>query len=195
MSTELINRITVKKDGVYISSHSSNDTAPFHSWRCKGLSEIYAAEGQKGLDREIVCMLYEYAQLRGSHKSLDRYRYAIDSLQAQKIYKKYSDMIDERYESLDEADKKTVWYKPTEKAKEYRAYESEMRKKMYCEIAERCEEYDKKQKSRDLERQGGVRKYGCEVSANYRTVSAYRCCGFKESAGVAELFVLCLPKL
>lgn len=152
MSTELINRITVKKDGVYISSHSSNDTAPFHSWRCKGLSEIYAAEGQKGLDREIVCMLYEYAQLRGSHKSLDRYRYAIDSLQAQKIYKKYSDMIDERYESLDEADKKTVWYKPTEKAKEYRAYENEMRKKMYCEIAERCEEYDKKQKSRDLER-------------------------------------------
>lgn len=152
MSTELINRITVKKDGVYISSHSSNDTAPFHSWRCKGLSEIYAAEGQKGLDREIVCMLYEYAQLRGSYKSLDRYRYAIDSLQAQKIYKKYSDMIDERYESLDEADKKTVWYKLTEKAKEYRAYESEMRKKMYCEIAERCEEYDKKQKSRDLER-------------------------------------------
>ena len=152
MSTELINRITVKKDGVYISSHSSNDTAPFHSWRCKGLSEIYAAEGQKGLDREIVCMLYEYAQLRGSHKSLDRYRYALDSLQAQKIYKKYSDMIDERYESLDEADKKTVWYKLTEKAKEYRAYESEMRKKMYCEIAERCEEYDKKQKSRDLER-------------------------------------------
>lgn len=58
MSTEFINRITVKKDGVYISSHSSNDTAPFHSWRCKGLSEIYAAEGQKGLDREIVCMLY-----------------------------------------------------------------------------------------------------------------------------------------
>ena len=152
MSTELINRITVKKDGVYISSHSSNDTAPFHSWRCKGLSEIYAAEGQKGLDREIVCMLYEYAQLRGSHKSLDRYRYAIDSLQAQKIYKKYSDMIDERYESLDEADKKTVWYKLTEKAKEYRAYESEMRKKMYCEIAERREEYEKKQKNRDLER-------------------------------------------
>ena len=81
-----------------------------------------------------------------------RYRYAIDSLQAQKIYKKYRDMIDERYESLDEADKKTVWYKPTEKAKEYRAYESEMRQKMYAEIAERCEEYDRKHKNRDLER-------------------------------------------
>lgn len=88
MSTELINRITVKKDGVYISSHSSNDTASFHSWRCEGLSEIYAAEGQKGLDREIVCMLYEYAQLRGSHKSLDRYRYAMESPVAHaKIYR------------------------------------------------------------------------------------------------------------
>lgn len=56
MSTELINRITVKKDGVYLSSHSSNDTAPFHAWRCNSLSEIYAAEGQAGLDREIVCI-------------------------------------------------------------------------------------------------------------------------------------------
>ena len=37
MSTELINRITVKKDGVYVSSHSSNDTSPYHSWRCKGI--------------------------------------------------------------------------------------------------------------------------------------------------------------
>ena len=32
MSTELINRITVKKGGVYLSSHSSNDTEPFHAW-------------------------------------------------------------------------------------------------------------------------------------------------------------------
>lgn len=152
MSTEFINRITVKKDGVYISSHSSNDSMPFHLWRCEGLSEIYAAEGQKGLDREIVCMLYEYAQLRGFHKSLDRYRYAIDSLQAREIHKKYSNRIAERYESLDEADKKSFWSKPTERAKEYRAYASEMRKKMYSEIAERCEEYDRKQKNKDLER-------------------------------------------
>lgn len=152
MSTELINRITVKKDGVYLSSHSSNDTAPFHSWRCKGLSEIYAAEGQKGLDREIIRMLYEYGQLRGAHKSLERYRYAIDSPQAQKIYKKYSDMIDERYESLSDADKETIWRNPTEKAKEYNAFERDTLEKMYSEIAERCEEYDRKHKNRDLER-------------------------------------------
>ena len=152
MSTELINRITVKKDGVYVSSHSSNDTSPYHSWRCRGLSEIYDAEGQKGLDREVIRMLYEYAELRGSHKSLERYRYAKDAPAARAIYQKFTDQINERYEGLDEADQKTVWYKPTEKAKEYRAYEREMREKMYSEIAERCREYDKKHKNRDLER-------------------------------------------
>lgn len=115
MSTELINRITVKKDGVYLSSHSSNDTAPFHSWRCKGLSEIYAAEGQKGLDREIISMLYEYAELRGFHRSVERYRYAMNSPEAHAIYKRYTDQIDNRYESMEEADRDSVWYKPTEK--------------------------------------------------------------------------------
>lgn len=152
MSTELINRITVKKDGVYISSHSSNDTAPYHSWYCKSLSEIYAADGQMGLDREIIRMLYETAELRGRHKSLERYRYAVNSPEAHAIYKKYSDKIDERYESMDKVDQDSVWYKPTEKAKEYRVFENEMRNEMYSELAGRCEEYDKKHKNRDLER-------------------------------------------
>lgn len=152
MSTELINRITVKKDGVYLSSHSSNDDAPFHSWRCDSLSEIFFDEGQAGLDREIIRMLYEYAELRGTHKSLDRYRYAKDAPEARAIYKRYTDQISDRYEGLDEADKKTVWYKPTEKAKEYRAFERETQEKMYLEIAARCGEYDKKHRNRDYER-------------------------------------------
>lgn len=152
MSTELINRITVKKDGVYLSSHSSNDTAPFHSWRCKGLSEVYDAEGQKGLDREVIRMLYEYAQLRGSHKSLDRYRYASDSPEAHAIYKKYSDQINDFYQRLDKADKDSIWSNPTEKAKAYRQFERDTENKMYSEIAARCSEYDRKYKNRDFER-------------------------------------------
>ena len=141
-----------QKDGVYLSSHSSNDTSPFHSWRCGGLSDIYAAEGQKGLDREVIRMLYEYAEVRGSHKSLERYRYAKDAPEAHAIYRRYSDQIDDRYESMGEADKKSVWHKPTEKAKEYRAYEREMRDRMYGEISARCGEYDRKHKNRDMER-------------------------------------------
>ena len=152
MSTELINRITVKKDGVYLSSHSSNDTSPYHLWRCKSLSEIYDAEGQKGLDREVIRMLYEYAELRGSHKSLERYRYAKDTPAARAVYQKYMDKIDDCYGQMDEADQKSVWYKPTEKAKEYRAFEREMHDKMYTELAERCGEYDRKHRNKDLER-------------------------------------------
>ena len=116
------------------------------------MSEIYAAEGQKGLDREVIRMLYEYAELRGSHKSLDRYRYAKDAPAARAIYQRFIDQIDDRYGQIDEADQKSVWYKPTEKAREYRAYEREMQDKMYSEIAERCGEYDKKQKNKDMER-------------------------------------------
>ena len=80
------------------------------------------------------------------------YAYAKDAPAARAIYQRFIDQIEERYEGLDEADQKTVWYKPTEKAKEYRAYEREMREKMYSEIAERCGEYDRKHKNRDLGR-------------------------------------------
>ena len=103
-------------------------------------------------DGGIIRMLYEYAEFRGSHKSLARYRYAKDAPAAHAIYQKYMDKIDDCYEGLDEADKKSVWYKPTEKAKEYRAYERDMRDKMYSEIAERCGEYDRKQKNKEMER-------------------------------------------
>ena len=37
-------------------------------------------------------------------------------------------------------------------AKEYRAYERDMREKMYSEIVERCGEYDRKQKNKEMER-------------------------------------------
>lgn len=144
MSTELINRITIKKDGVYLSSRSSNVTDSFRSHRIKELSETYKSEDQSGLDREMIRSLYEYAELRGSHKSLKRYHYATQSSETFKIYKKYTDQIDDRYESMDKTDQDSVWYKPTEKAKEYLRFEQNLKDKMYSEIAQICEEYDKK---------------------------------------------------
>ena len=75
-----------------------------------------------------------------------------DAPAARAIYQKYMDKIDDRYGQMDEADQNSVWYKPTEKAKKYRAYERDMRDKMYSEIAERCGEYDRKQKNKEMER-------------------------------------------
>jgi len=92
----------------------------------------------------MIRSLYEYAELRGSHKSLKRYYYAIQSPETFKIYKKYTDQIDNRYESMDKTDQDSVWYKPTEKAKEYLRFEQNLKDKMYSEIAQICEEYDKK---------------------------------------------------
>ena len=152
MGSELINRVVIKGDEVYLSSHSSNDAMPFHLWLCKELTEVYTTEGQKGLDREIIRMLYEYAELRGSHSSLARYRFAITLPESHVIYQRYVDKINDRYSGLEQADKDSIWCKPTEKAKLYRAFERKMRDEMYSEIAARCEEYDRKHKNKDYER-------------------------------------------
>lgn len=173
MSTELINRITVKKDGVYLSSHSSNDTAPFHAWRCKSLSEIYAAEGQAGLDREIVCMLYEYAQLRGSHKSLDRYRYAIESPAAHAIYKNIPTKLTT---NTNRWTKRIRTAYGTSRQKRRRNIEP-----LSVKCVTKCTlrlpsdaasmTVNTKPRFRTIRR---CVKNGCEVSANYRAVSAHR---------------------
>ena len=139
MSAVLINRITIKKDGVYLSSKSTNDSIPFRSWRCDGLSEIYEAEGQKGLDREIIRMLYGYAALRGNHKSLTRYRNAICSPKAHDIYQKYLDQVNSNYNKLEQSDRDSIWREPTEKAKLVKIRGRELMNAMYAEIATLCE--------------------------------------------------------
>lgn len=143
MATELINRITIKKDGVYVSTHSSNDDSPFHSVHIKSLSEIYNTKGQKGLDKEIIKMLYEYASLRGSHHSLQKYYYALNSPVNDTIYKEYTDKINDYYNTLTDEDKKTLWsLHKTENADKYHQYQNYMRDEMYGKMAIKCTEYD-----------------------------------------------------
>ena len=60
----------VYKRQVYLTSKSSNDDIPYHTWFCESLSRIYSEEGQQGLDREILRMLCEYATLNGTHPSI-----------------------------------------------------------------------------------------------------------------------------
>lgn len=151
MSYELINRITIKRDGVYISSHSNNDDHPYYSHRIDSLSKVYAEEGQKGLDREIVRILHESGQLRGTHESLAPYYYTMESPKGRKIYEKYIGMINERFNSLSKDVQDDVrGLKDTKEANEFRQYEQEIRKRMYSEIAELCEEYRQSHKGRSI---------------------------------------------
>ena len=81
MSTEYIREVNIREGKVYLTSKSSNDDIPYHTWFCESLSRIYSEEGQQGLDREILRMLCEYATLNGTHPSITRYRHALKAPQ------------------------------------------------------------------------------------------------------------------
>lgn len=161
MGYELINRITVKKDGVYISSHSNNDTAPFHSHRIETLSKVYAEEGQKGLDREIFSMLYNYAELRGDHKSVERYEKIIYSSVAKDLRKKYVVETNDKYVELSGDNGMT------EEAKaEYIKFDDELKYNFYTALAELLEVADYRDKLCE----------GCaHIGLRYPNASMYPC--------------------
>lgn len=140
MGYELINRITVKKDGVYISSHSNNDTAPFTSHRIETLSKVYAEEGQKGLDREVFRMIYEYAEFRGSHKSVVRYQRIINSLESRELYNDYLKKANEKYVALSGEEPITCG---SESGKKYEEYDKELKNNLYIAYAELAAKLDK----------------------------------------------------
>lgn len=79
MSTELINRISIKKDGVYLSTHSSNDTSPFTSSKNNFLTSVYFEKGLYELDKTIIDMCFNFCNLRGNHKSILPYKNAINN--------------------------------------------------------------------------------------------------------------------
>lgn len=102
MSYELVNRITVKKDGVYISSHSNNDTAPFHSHRFEHLSKIYFEEGELQLDAALVSHFLEICEMRGEHPSVQRFRKVFESDAFEKLRKMRDEKIEARFAELPE---------------------------------------------------------------------------------------------
>ncbi|HBF7768604.1 hypothetical protein NAU98_15570 [Clostridioides difficile] len=139
MSAELIDRIEVKKDGVYLSTHMPEDAGSYRTWRSGELSEAYQKDGQKGLDREMFLILYEYAALGGFHKSTERYRYVSRLPEAKALHRKCFDQIE-------------AFGKSCQSPSEYRAFERGMRDKLYEGLAEKCGGYDQKHKNKEYER-------------------------------------------
>lgn len=101
MSTELINRIAIKKDGVYASTHSSNDTSPFHSVKIDIFTEAYLKGGQAELDKTIIDMYFYNCNFRGNHKSIIPYTRAIERAVNNKefieIRAKYDELNDKAF--------------------------------------------------------------------------------------------------
>lgn len=100
MSVELINRITFKKDGIYISTHSSNDDSPYHSIKSDYLTNSYIYNGIKGLDRAVIDMYFNNCDFRGSDESIIAYRIAINEAMNNK---KFIEIIREHHSLESEA--------------------------------------------------------------------------------------------
>lgn len=130
MSTELINRITIKKDGVYISTHSSNDTSPFYSTKNDFLTDTYNKQGQEGLDKAIIDLCFYNCELKGNHKSIVSYKEAIEKA----IYDK--DFIEIRNEYNELSDKV---FDIANGFDEYKKLPKEQRDQLYEEIKPKVE--------------------------------------------------------
>ena len=143
LGIDLIKKVVIEKDGVYVSSHSVNDSAPYQYHRSSFLSDVYREEGQRGLDRTVLSLIYDNAELVPGHPSLQRYLFAIQpGLRQNDVSIKYFDLIEQKYRQLSEEDKNRLYYKPTPEARSYLQYEKDMMEKMCVELAQRCEEYD-----------------------------------------------------
>lgn len=113
MGTELIRSVTVQKNNVYLTSKSNNDDQPYRFWHCESLSEVYRKEGHPGLDREVIRMLCEYAQLVGNHKSIARYRSALRSKKATQIHQQFIAKLNAAYSLLSDEDKAHLYFAQT----------------------------------------------------------------------------------
>jgi hypothetical protein len=137
MSTELIRQVAVLPDGVYLHSKSNNDDRPFHTWKCDGLTEVYQREGQRGLDREIVRMLCEYARIDGHHPSMERYRPCVRPGLA--LWERRFEAIQREYAKLAPEDAATIHNpegRQTPAAQAYRQFEHDTYEALYGKLAQ-----------------------------------------------------------
>ncbi len=101
MSKELINRITLKKDGVYLSHKSNNSDESYYSNKVNFLFDAYWRGGQKGLDIEIIKILEEGNELRGNHKSIIPYKRVMQDFYTFGKYPKKSTIYNYQMLALD----------------------------------------------------------------------------------------------
>lgn len=135
MSIELINRITIKKDGVYVSTHSNNDTSPYHSVKIDMFTEAYFKGGQRALDLKIIDMLFYNYDLRGTHKSIIPYKNAIQRT----VYDKKFVELRNKY---DEMEHKAFYI--ANRFGEYKNISKQESEKLYREIKPKVEELKQK---------------------------------------------------
>lgn len=92
MSVELINRITFKKDGIYISTRSNNASGPYYSVKSDYLTQVYITGGLKELDKAVISKYFDNCDFRGNNESIMPYKIAINEAMNNK---KFIEIINE----------------------------------------------------------------------------------------------------
>jgi hypothetical protein len=136
MGIEYIKKIGVKPDGVYLNTKSNNDSVPFRWVKIDGLTDVFNKEGQKGLDREIVDMLYNYAAIQGDDWSVERYKPCFSEA-AKQIRGNFSEWLNEKAAELNPAELDSIrrGQPETDKAKAYVRQSGERETATYERIA------------------------------------------------------------
>ena len=68
MSYERVKGIKIENNQVFINSHSNNDTAESHYWKCESLTKTLQEKGELELDIEIL-KAYEEGEFQSSIKN------------------------------------------------------------------------------------------------------------------------------
>lgn len=96
-----INRLTVRKDGVYVSKKDSDKPGPFQSCLSESFTRIYNEGGQKGLDQNIFDLVDStLIELCGDHPSIKRYKDTLHSPEAKELFEEYRLKIEGIHEGL-----------------------------------------------------------------------------------------------
>lgn len=107
---ELVNRITVKKDGVYVSSRDSEEPEAYRSHYSEMFTKVYEDGGQRALDQKIFEMINEMdIEIRGNNASVRRYEEAAESPEGMEIRDAYRVSREACYDRLSEEDKQNRW--------------------------------------------------------------------------------------
>lgn len=108
-----INRITVKKDGVYISARDPEELGPFRSRFSEILTKAYREGGQRGLDQKIFELDNSMQiELHGNHPSIKRYRDTLYSSEAKEIFADYDRKMEELNQNMSKQDMRDYWFGP-----------------------------------------------------------------------------------
>lgn len=149
---DLVNRITVKKDGVYLSSRDSEEKQQYRSHISESLTKVFMEGGQRALDQKIFEMLdCMEIETRGNHASVRRYEDTFSSPEGQEILDDCRAKREACFDQLSEETKRQRNLgRVTPELEKYYAELDKFHQIMYRQLSEICPAVKQKERGEKL---------------------------------------------